>query len=148
MATTGDGTLIKGGALAAGEARDFPEPDFQFSFDRPFIITHLKGFVGRVAGGDETDSDYENVYLNVKDLVRNEDITKDPVPLSVLLDRERRMWRFEPGQLILRKLGSGLKIRAIVNPGAVGAPYNIEIAVHGYTELLAEVPEGMLPEER
>jgi len=148
MATTGDGTLINQGALSAGETRDFPEQAFLNARDVPFIVTHFSAYIGRVPGGDETDSDYENVYLNVKDLVRNEDITKDPTPLSVLLDKEHRSWRLTPGQIIIRKFGGGLKIRAIVNPGAVGAPYNIEVAAHGYTEVYADVPEGMLPEER
>jgi len=148
MATTGNGTLINGGALTAGETRDFPENAYLHALDRPLFLTHIRLFVGRVAGGDETDSDYDNIALNVRNLVTNEDLTKDPITLSTLLDKERRTWRFEPGVLPIRKLGGGLKIRAIVNPGAVGAPFNITCAVHGYSELYADLPEGMLPEER
>jgi hypothetical protein len=143
--TTGDGTEINQGAIAAGDARDFPQEDFSHNLDRPLIITHFKVMVGRVSGGDTTDSDYENILINIRDLVRNEDITKDPVPLSVLHDIERRIWMLHPGNIIIRKLGGGLKIRISVNPGAVGAPYNIEYAAHGYLEEYGDVSEGMLP---
>jgi hypothetical protein len=148
MLTTGGGQTLNGGALVAGETRDFPQDAFLNALDRPFIVTRLKFAVTRVAGGAEVDSDYDNVQINLRDLVRNEDVTKDPVALSVLLDRQRREWLFHPGSLILRRLGGGLKIRASVNAGAIGAPYNLSVAVHGYTEMYAEPSEGMYPEER
>jgi len=148
MATTGDGTALNGGALAAGEARDFPLDPFLNSLSRPFVIKRIKWTVTRPAGGGEVDSDYDNVLANVRDLVNNEDLTKDPCVLSTLTDKERREWIFHPGELILRRNGGGLRIRQEILAGAVGAPFNISVACHGYTEERAEPSEGMLPDER
>jgi hypothetical protein len=147
MATTGDGTLINGGQVIAGDTRTFPLDNFANALTRPFVVKRIKYTVTRPGGGDEVDSDYDNVLTNIRDLVRNEDLTKDPVALSVLCDKERREWIFHPGELILRKMGGGLRIEVQTREGAVGAPYNISVAVHGYTEERAEPAEGMFPEE-
>lgn len=148
MATMSDGTEINGGALVQGERQPFPLDPFSNALSRPFIVKRIKFCVWRVAGGDEIDSDYSNVATIVRNLVTNEDLMKDPAQLSSLLDKERREWIFHPGELILRANGGGLKIDMLVNQGALGAPYNMEVSVHGYTEERAEVPQGMYPEER
>jgi hypothetical protein len=146
--TTGNGQLINGGALAAGQSRDFPQGDFNNALSRPVWVERIKFTVDRPAGGNEVDSDYSNVLIQVQDLLTSEFYQKDPTPLSVLLDRQRREWLLQPGKIHLRALGGGLKFKASVNPGAVGSPYNIEVAVHGYTEMFAETPASVLPEER
>ncbi len=148
LKTTGGGTLINGGALGAGENRDMPLEPFSNALSRPFVVKRIKYVVTRVAGGDEVDSDYDNVLHNLRDLVSNEDLTgKAPAPLSGLVDKERREWIFHPGELILRSLGGGLRLSFSVLDGAIGAPYNITATVHGYTEERAEPSAGMYPEE-
>jgi hypothetical protein len=146
--TSGDGTQENSGAVGAGVTAPFPLDPFLNALSRPFIVKRIKVSITRVGGGDEVDSDYANVSLLVTDLVRNEDLTKDPIACDGLLDKERREWIFHPGELILRALGGGVQFRVQVQEGAIGAPYNITVAVHGYTEELAEAPESMYPEER
>lgn len=146
--TTGNGQEINGGAIAAGQTRDFPINDFTNALSRPMFVERIKFAVSRVAGGNEVDSDYDNVLVQVQDLVTNEFYQKNPAPLSGLLDRQRREWLLNPGQIILRQLGGGLRIRNTCQAGAVGAPYNLTVCVIGYTEEFNETPESMLPEER
>jgi hypothetical protein len=145
--TSGGGQIINGGAVVAGDTRTFPADSFKNALDRPFFVTRVKVFVGRVAGGDEVDSDYDASLLEVRDLVTNEEWQLDPVPLSALLDHQRREWLFGEAKRFIRKNGGGLTSRATVNAGAVGAPFNWSIAFHGYTESIAEPPEGFFPEE-
>lgn len=153
LATTGNGTLIPnvqgaGGAVAAGTTIVMPEQDFQHQLDIPFWVTHCNFKVTRPAGGGDVDSDYDNVAMIVRDLVLNQDITKNPVPLSVLGDRFQHRWVLEPGQLVMRKLGGGLKVTLSVLPGAVGAPYNITVGFHGYTEEHRGIAASTLPGPR
>jgi hypothetical protein len=147
MKTNGDGSLINEGALVAGEDRPFPQDPFNNALTRPFTVKRIKFTVSRPAGGDEVDSDYDNVTVSIRNLVTNEDLTKDPTALSTLCDKERREWIFHPGELILRAQGGALKITAVVADGAIGAPYNVSVAVHGFTEEKAEAPASMYPEE-
>lgn len=146
--TTGSGVEINGGAVQAGTTRDFPPNDFLNALSRPVFVERIKMAVTRVAGGNEIDSDYDNVSIEIQDLLTNEFYEKNSAPLSGLLDRQRREWLLHPGRITLRALGGGLKFRASALPGAVGAPFNLTVTVHGYTEMFAETPEAMQPEER
>jgi hypothetical protein len=153
LATTGNGTIIpnvqgQGGAVAAGATTSFPETAFLNSLSIPFWVTHVIFKVTRVAGGNDVDSDYDNVQIQVRDLVRNLDLTKDPVPLSVLGDRVTRTWYLGEGELVIRKEGGGLRVTIGVLPGAVGAPYNVTCAFHGYLEEDIQVPVSYLPGSR
>jgi len=146
--TTGNGQEINGGAAGAGDSPEFPSNAFLNALSRPVMIERIKFSVTRTQGGNEIDSDYDNIAANIQDLVTNEFYMKDPVPLSALCDKQRREWLLHPGLIMLRALGGGLRVRMTVLPGAIGAPYNVTIGVHGYTEMFAETPEAFLPEER
>jgi hypothetical protein len=148
--TTGDGTLVNGGSIAAGDQRTFPQSDFKNDFTWPVWISKVHCHLSRVGGGNTPDADYAQVYILVKDLVTNEDLFKDVVPLSVLLNKETKIWDLKDGnqEWVLRTQGGGATVRVQVNAGAVGAPYNMEIALEGYSETEAEIPNSFLPDQR
>lgn len=154
---------INGGALSPGDERVFPLDPFSNALSRPFIITRVKAFVGRPRiynedppiveadccppfSADEHDGDYNDVLLAMRDLVTNEDVTKEYIPLSVLCDHQRREWLFHPGTLVMRKYGGGARISIQVLTGAPEPKYNVSIALHGYTEEYAEPASGLYPE--
>lgn len=151
LVTTADGTQINGGAVAAGTTRNFPENAFLNALSIPFWVTHVQVKVTRGAGGGDTDSDYDFVSMEFKDLVRSLEMTKDPIPLSVLCDRWQRRWLiggFAMAQWVIRRQGGGITVRCTALSGAIGAPYNLSIAFHGYLEEDVDAPPSYMPSDR
>lgn len=150
MQTTNDGTIINGGALLAGAPRSFPQADFQNDFTWPVWIQKVRLFINRQAGGETTDSDWENVFLQITDLVTQQALSKNFISLAVLVDRNSRVWdlRAAGEEWVLRTQGGGAIIRLQVNNGALGAPYNVEINLEGYAEIESEIPDSWLPDQQ
>lgn len=146
MATFGT-TEINGGALAAGISRPFPQNDLVNAIGKPYIAVRLKFSVLRVAGGNEVDFDYDCVLAMVSGVSFDMKFMRNPVPLSVLCDKQRREWLLQPGKIPFSRLGGGINIEMSVQPGALGAPFNLSVAGHGVLQAYVPTDEGDLPVE-
>ena len=122
MSTTGNGTPINGGALIAGSSRPFPQEAFNYSLSRPMFLYKLSFSVLRPAGGSDTDSDYDNVSVEIKDQNTDQTLMKDAAPLSTFLNRITRENLLAPARIPMQAKGSGLLVKPSVLPGAVGSP--------------------------
>jgi len=138
-------TQVGGGALIAGQVQPFADQAFNNGFSKPFIVTRIKFFVGRVAGGNEFDSDYNEVLARIESISDTGKFSKAPTALSVLCDRQRREWILQPGSIMLGSQNSGLTIEMTVLNGAIGAPYNLSVALHGYFQGYQDVTASMMP---
>jgi hypothetical protein len=138
--------LVNGGAIAAGNQTQFPDSDFNNSLDAPFRATRIKFFVGRVAGGDEVDSDYNEVLIRITATLRDQKLVKSFGALSVLCDRQRREYLLEPATLLVGNQNGGISLEVQVQAGAWGAPYNVSANMTGFFERYADVTESMVPQ--
>lgn len=144
MGTFG-GIAKNGGALFGGDVRQFPDADFNNSFDAPFHVKRIKFYVGRVQGGNEVDSDYNEALARITGTLRDSKFSKNPAALSTLCDRQRREWLLEPGEMVLGTQNGGITIEMTVVSGSIGAPFNISADALGVFQRYNDVSESMIP---
>lgn len=136
--------IVNLGALFPGDESPFPDNDLNNAISKPFIVTRMKFFVGRVAGGDEVDSDYDEVLVRIEGTSLDMKYLRNPAPLSVLLNRFSREWLLV-GTFILGKQNGGASILVSCRQGSRGAPFNVSVQLHGYLQAMVPVEESHLP---
>lgn len=146
MATFGTNE-INGGAVAAGDQRTFDQSAINNSISKPFWVTRVKFFVGRVAGGDEVDSDYDEISVLVSGSSQDMKYNRQFTALSTLLDRQRREWLLQPGRLVFGWQNGGANVDLQCVQFSRGAPYNVTVTFHGYLETYARISQADLPPE-
>lgn len=140
------GTLtVNAGAAFAGQSYVVNQSDINNSISKPFVVTRLKVSVTRLAGGNEVDSDYDEVLLALSGSAQDMKYLKNPTALSAVLDRQRREWLMQPGKLMFGWQNGGADVAFSIRPGARGAPFNISLAFHGHLQTMQDVSAADLP---